>query len=251
MLLFQVIGGLIGVPVDFVGLVDGQAKGENVDGVGVVVPVFHQKAAAVCLELRQKLDHPPCLFVVPHKHLQIAEINVKSVLLPPGAQEAFQSSLQTQTVHVHLLVIGDLPLFQAGAQQFSYRCFLLRLFGAEAQALTAVPQESQGSPLQAERIIASLRPAQFCVAHVITSTQFFSARGFAQPWRFTVQYFQHFLPQQYNIFFVFRRDYFPFSVKKRVFYTETFLCSQGRTDRPKECVPWAVCFKYKWRYLEF
>ena len=146
-------GAAVGLPIGLAGLVDGQAQGKNIDRVGVVVSVFHQQTAAVGFKFREQLDHPPGLRILPHEHLQVAEVDVKGVLLPPGAQEAAQGVFQAQSVHVHLLVIGNLPLLQTGPQIFPGPRLLRLLIVAEAQILAALPKKCQRRPLQAEAVV--------------------------------------------------------------------------------------------------
>ena len=66
--------------VDGVGLIDRKSEREHVDGMGIVVPVLHEKRTAVGLELGEELHHLLGFAVMPEKDIQIAVIYVVGIL---------------------------------------------------------------------------------------------------------------------------------------------------------------------------
>ena len=148
----QAVVRFVGIAVNRVGLVNGQPQGKHIHRVGIVVAVLHQQAAAVVLIFREQLDHAAGLFVIAHKHVQIAEVDVKSVLFFAAAQKAPQGIFQAQAVNVLFHVAGDL----VGRAACAFTVILLA--GVKAQPLAAAADKRQRCTRQG--IFGEIQPRQ-------------------------------------------------------------------------------------------
>ena len=81
MVIFDPVIILVHVLENAVAFVKRKAEREYINGVGVMIPVLHEQTAARRFKLREQFDHSPVLFVVADEHLEVAEINIKSVVL--------------------------------------------------------------------------------------------------------------------------------------------------------------------------
>ncbi len=128
---------LISPAVLLVGLVNGQPQSKDIDGVGVVVSVFHQKRTGIGFKLRKQLDHPSGSAVGSHKHLQIAEIYIERSLSRAGIDKPVQSIGKAQPVDIHLHVVGDHVLSDTPSQISGSLLLFLCLLG-KPQILTPI-----------------------------------------------------------------------------------------------------------------
>ena len=165
----QVIELPIGLLKEGIGFIDGQPQGKDIHGMGIVVPVLHQKAAAVGFKFREEFDHPSRLLIIPHEHLQIAEIDVEGVLFSAGLQESVHRIFQTKSVNVFFHIVGNLVGLQAGALKIKIPVTDIRSFmGVKAKPLTILPYKCQRRLFQAVLCIIpgyGLVP-QHCICHM-------------------------------------------------------------------------------------
>ena len=110
--------------VSLVCLIDREPERENIHRVGIVIPVFHEKGAPVGFKLGEQFHHFLGFAVMAKKDLQIAVVDVISIFRDSGVDEALESLLQTETVDVHLHVVGNLALLETGSPEDAVCCLL-------------------------------------------------------------------------------------------------------------------------------
>ena len=138
----------------FTGLIDGQAQGKDIDRMGIMVPVLHEKGAAVGLVFAEQLDHLFGLSVLPQKDIQEAVIDHVGIHVRSRIDKGLQGLFQTEAVQISLHVKGDLILFKTGSQIFPCLFFLLFLCRVETKAFAPGPDKAKGSGFQ----VAALFP---------------------------------------------------------------------------------------------
>ncbi len=125
-----------------------QSKAEDIDRMGVMVPVLHQQTAAIRLILGQQFDHPARFLVIADKHLQIAEIHVECVFFLSAVQKPDQGFFHAEPVYVHLHIIRDLPFLKTCPQIDPFLLLLLLHRRIKAEILAILPDKFLYGPLQ-------------------------------------------------------------------------------------------------------
>ena len=147
-------------------LIDGQAQGKHIYRVGIMIPVFHEQGTAVGLILGQQLHHLFGFAVMAEEDLQIAVIDIISVLRDAGIDKTFQRLLQAQAVDVHLHVVGNLGRFQAGPLQDAGRGLPVRDLFVELQLLTAFMQKAERRGLEVCPYESAAAEGRLARAHI-------------------------------------------------------------------------------------
>ena len=108
-----------------------------------MIPVLHQKRAAVRLKFGKELHHFLGFSVVSEKHFQIAVIDGIGVLRDSGIDELFQFPFEAKAVEVLLHIVRDLPGTKPRTEIHALRLLPRFFCGIETQTLAALVQKAQ------------------------------------------------------------------------------------------------------------
>ena len=145
-------------------LIDRKPQCKHIDRMGIMIPVFHQQRASVGLKLGEEFYHLLGFPVVTEEDLKITIVDLIGVLRCSRIDKALQRLFQTETVKIHLHVVGNLIRLYAASLILPGLLFLFFDRRVKPQFLAALMKEAKRSgfevcPLQSAAEKRRLRRA--------------------------------------------------------------------------------------------
>ena len=161
----------------FIGFVNRQTYRENIDGMTIVITVFHYQGAGVGFRFGEHLNE---IFMIAEasgdKHLKEAIIDCVGIIGVAGIDKGCQFIFQTEAVEIHLHVVGNLIGLQAFSHQNAAGFFDFRDVRVKQQIFAAFMNKPQHSGFQVVSVIVLKRRLLRSIINPIAFVIFFLHR---------------------------------------------------------------------------